>query len=63
MINKKHRLSIVRQSKLLAVSRSSVYYIPAPDSESELVLMKRIDEIHLKYPFYRSRPSEMRSSL
>lgn len=64
MINKKDKLSIIRQSELLAVSRSSVYYVPAPESESELVLMKRIDGIHLKYPFYGSRRvrNELRDS-
>ena len=55
MISTKHTLSIVRQSELLEVSRSSVYYIPAPVNSSDLVLMKRMDETHLQYPFYGSR--------
>jgi len=44
-----------RQCELLAVNRSSLYYEPvAPDAE-ELALMRRMDELHLKYPFLGSR--------
>ena len=48
-------LSTRRQCELLAVTRSSVYYEPVePDAEA-LALMRRIDELHLKYPFFGSR--------
>lgn len=47
--------SMRRQCEMLAVSRSSVYYEPASPDEDELALMRRIDELHLKWPFYGSR--------
>jgi len=50
-----HELPMTRQSELLDVSRSSHYYKAVPISERELELMKRIDETHLKYPYYGSR--------
>jgi putative transposase len=48
-------LSVRRQCELLKVSRSGLYYEPEPTSPDELALMRRIDELHLKYPFYGSR--------
>lgn len=55
MIDREHKLSVVRQAKLLGFSRGSVYYLPRPVSESDLALMRRIDELHLNYPFAGSR--------
>lgn len=55
MIDRSHNLSISRQAKALGVSRSSVYYLPKPVSRSELALMRRLDELHLHYPFAGSR--------
>jgi putative transposase len=49
------RLSIRRQCELLAVSRSGLYYEPEPTDVEQLATMRRIDEIHLKHPFYGSR--------
>ena len=43
MIDPEDKLSIQKQSKLLKVSRSSVYYKPRPLSEDELKLMRAID--------------------
>jgi putative transposase len=37
------------------VLASTTYYEPVATSPDELVLMRRIDEVHLKYPFYGSR--------
>jgi putative transposase len=48
-------LSVRRQCELLHVSRSGLYYEPEPTSPEELALMRRIDELHLKRPFYGSR--------
>jgi putative transposase len=48
-------MPITKQCRLLELSRSSVYYQPLPLPEGELALMRRIDEIHLKLPFYGSR--------
>lgn len=47
--------SVRRQCELLRVSRSGLYYEPVPTSPEELAMMRRIDELHLKYPFYGSR--------
>jgi putative transposase len=44
-------ISVSRQTSLLGLSRSSMYYHPVID-EYNLILMKRIDEIHTKIPFY-----------
>lgn len=48
-------LSLSRQCRLLSISRSSFYYTPKGESQANLALMRRIDELFLKYPFYGSR--------
>ncbi len=48
-------LSLSRQCRLLRISRSSFYYAPKGESPQNLALMRRIDELFLKYPFYGSR--------
>ena len=48
-------LSLSRQCRLLSIGRSSFYYAPRGESPSSLALMRRIDELFLKYPFYGSR--------
>jgi putative transposase len=55
MINRSDKLPVVRQCELLNLSRSSVYYTPQPVSESDLALMRRIDELHLNHPFAGAR--------
>ena len=55
MIDKTHDLSMVRQAKLLDMSRSSLYYQPQSLSESDLRLMRRIDAMHLEHPFAGAR--------
>lgn len=55
MIDRAHPIPITKQCGILEVSRSSFYYQPVPFPEGELALMRRIDEIHLKLPFYGSR--------
>jgi putative transposase len=47
--------SLRRQCALLAVNRSSLYYAPVEPDAEELALMRRIDELHLKRPFFGSR--------
>ena len=56
MLDRDHpSLSVRRQCALLSLARSGVYRpVPAED-EADLALMRRIDELHLKYPFYGSR--------
>ena len=55
MIDPEHELPISRQTEILQISRSSVYYKPRPIPEADLWLMRRIDELHLNYPFAGSR--------
>ena len=55
MIDRSHTLSLTRQARALGMSRGSVYYLPRPVSEVDLALMRRIDELHLDYPFAGSR--------
>lgn len=47
--------SLSRQCQLLSLSRSSFYHTPKGESPENLALMRRIDELFLKYPFYGSR--------
>jgi putative transposase len=56
MIRRDHPgLSLSRQCEVLSIGRSSFYYTPKGESASSLALMRRIDELFLKYPFYGSR--------
>jgi len=55
MIDRSHELSVSRQAKVLNISRGSVYYEPRPVSAADLAIMRRIDELHLDYPFAGSR--------
>ena len=55
MIDRDHDLSLVRQAKALNISRGAVYYKPRPVSPEDLAIMRRIDELHLDYPFAGSR--------
>ena len=48
-------LSLSRQCEILSISRSSFYYAPKGESTENLALMRCIDELFLKYPFYGSR--------
>ncbi len=56
MIVRNHpALSLSRQCRLVSISRSSFYHEPKGESPATLALMRRIDELFLKYPFYGSR--------
>jgi putative transposase len=48
-------LSVRRQCELLRLTRSSYYYQPVEVSPEDVALMKRIDALHLRWPFYGSR--------
>ncbi len=48
-------LSVRRQSELLSLNRSTLYYESVEASEEELALMWRIDELYLNRPFLGSR--------
>ncbi len=55
MIGREHKLPLTRQSQILELSRSSLYYKAVPVNALDLEIMKQIDKIHLKYPFMGSR--------
>ena len=55
MIDHNHALPVARQARALGISRSSVYYRPIPVSDGDLRRLRRIDELHLEYPFAGSR--------
>ena len=55
MIDRSHDLPITKQAKALGISRGGVYYQPRPVSASNLTIMRRIDKLHLDYPFAGSR--------
>ena len=55
MIDRAHDLPITKQAEALNISRGSVYYLPRPVSAADLALMRRIDELHLEFPFAGSR--------
>ena len=55
MIDRGHGLPLARQAELLTLSRSSFYYEPRAVPAADLAVMRRIDELHLGYPFAGSR--------
>jgi putative transposase len=55
MIDRGHELPLCRQAMVLGISRGSLYYSECPVPASELAIMRRIDELHLNYPFAGSR--------
>jgi putative transposase len=55
MIDRSHTLSLARQAEELGISRSSLYYDPQPVSAADLAIMRRMDELHLEFPFAGSR--------
>jgi putative transposase len=55
MIDRSHTLSLARQAEELGISRSSLYYDPQAVSAADLALMRRMDELHLEFPFAGSR--------
>jgi putative transposase len=55
MIDRKHGLAITKQTAALNISRGSVYYLPRPVPAADVALMRRLDELHLEFPFAGSR--------
>ncbi|WP_371695654.1 IS3 family transposase [Pigmentiphaga sp. D-2] len=55
MIDRTHALPVSRQAKLVGIARSSVYYQARPVNDRDLMLMRRIDELHLEFPFAGAR--------
>jgi putative transposase len=55
MITPLHDLPIIRQAKVLGISRGAFYYKARPVPPRDLGIMWRIDELHLERPFAGSR--------
>jgi putative transposase len=55
MIDRQHDLPITKQAEILRISRGSVYYLPRPVPEADLAIMRRLDRLHLEFPFAGSR--------
>jgi putative transposase len=55
MIDRAHDLPITRQAEVLRISRGSVYYLLRPMPEADLTIMRRLDRLHLEFPFAGSR--------
>ncbi|MPR11897.1 IS3 family transposase [Microvirga tunisiensis] len=55
MIDRCHALPLARQAAELGISRGSLYYQPQAVSAADLALMRRMDELHLEFPFAGSR--------
>jgi|SRR5579872_4944473 len=55
MIEREAPLPVKQQAQILGLSRSSVYYTPRALPEEDLRMMRRLDELHLRWPFYGSR--------
>lgn len=55
MIDRTHDLPVIRQCEMLALPRSTAYYRPAPESAENLALMRKIDQLHLEFPFAGAR--------
>jgi len=56
-------LSVRRQCRLLGINRSSFYYGPAPAKidDRRLSLMRLVDEIYTKHPFFWNKADEQLS--
>ena len=48
-------MPLVAQARQLGISRGSICYLPRAVSSTDLTIMRRIDELHLLYPFAGSR--------
>ena len=55
MIDRSHALPVSQQVRLVGIARSSAYYRAQPVSEADQLLMRRIDELHMEFPFAGAR--------
>lgn len=55
MIDRSHALPVSQQVRLVGIARSSAYYQARPLSDDDQRLMRRIDELHLEFPFAGAR--------
>jgi len=55
MIRPKAAIPITRQCQVLDICRSTAYYRPKPVPAKDLLLMQRLDKLHMVYPFAGTR--------
>jgi putative transposase len=55
MIESEDDLSISKQCQLLSVPRSTFYYEPVKENETNLLIMREIDRIFTEHPYYGKR--------
>jgi putative transposase len=55
MIDRGHDLALATQARLLGIAGSMAYREPQATSAADLAVMRRLDELHLNYPFAGSR--------
>src|SRR5216117_3948667 len=55
MIDRGHELSVTKQAEVVGIARSTVYYLPRAVPAADLELKRRIDELHLEFPFAGAR--------
>src|SRR3954464_8431651 len=55
MIDRSHDLSIASQAHALNTTRSSFYHLPRAVPAADLAIMRRMDQLHLDFPFAGSR--------
>jgi putative transposase len=55
MINRDHKLPLTRQAELLNISRGAICNKSRDVSAADLNIMRRLDALHLDYPFAGSR--------
>ncbi|MGH8531126.1 MAG: IS3 family transposase [Nevskiales bacterium] len=55
MICRDEKMPMMRQCQILALPRSTAYYCPVPVPQADLALMRRMDALHLDFPFAGSR--------
>jgi putative transposase len=55
MIDKTSKITITRQAELLNINRTTLYYVPKPMNDNDLQTLRKLDELHLQYPFMGSR--------
>src|SRR3981189_2194916 len=55
MIDREHDLPITKEAEVLRISRGGVYSLPRSVPEADLAIMRRLDRLHLEFPFAGSR--------
>ena len=55
MMNRMHPFPVTKQAQALGVSRGCLYYRPKPVADEDQLLMNRIDQLHVEFPFAGAR--------